>query len=169
MISGWSHTLNMWYITKASSGGALAGVSVYFRRNISSGGGGGRRPKVFLRGFWSAFLEALLWLTFGGLQKRSQAVQSAIGVSSWCLEPSQDSIKSVRNSFSEAFPVRTALDIHFQSIIPLNFYFLRLQNYWKYIRKIIVLSSSRISNIVRKYWLFGFPKSFILSISNHPN
>ena len=75
----------------------------------------------------------------------------------------------MRNSFSEAFPVRIPLDIDFKQIFPLNFYLLRLQIYWKYIRKIIVLSSSRISNIVRKYWLFCPPKAFILSTSNHPN
>ena len=33
--------ISLSHITKASSGGALAGVPIYFRRNISSGGGGG--------------------------------------------------------------------------------------------------------------------------------
>jgi len=92
-----------------------------------------------------------------------------MGDPSWCLRSSQDGIKSMRNSFPEAFPVRIPLDIDFKQIFPLNFYLLRLQNYWKYIIKIVVLSSSRISNIVRKCWHFGSPKTFILSISNHPN
>ncbi len=57
---------NTIFITKASSGEALAGVPVYFRRNISSGGGGGGRVRgSLLRGFLRAFLKVLLGLTFG--------------------------------------------------------------------------------------------------------
>ena len=49
------------HITKASSGGALAGVPVYFRRNISSGGGErGSRQRGLLGAFSRPFLRALL-------------------------------------------------------------------------------------------------------------
>ena len=99
-------------ITKASSEGALAGVSVYFRRNTSSGGGGGG-PESLVGKFFESISEGSLVTHFGGLQNRSQPVQSAIGDPSWCLRSSQDGIKSMRNSFSEASPVRIPLGIDF--------------------------------------------------------